>query len=187
MNLIEEKQLLLEIKMDPSRFSVLFDTYYTQIFSYLFHRVADFEIARDITSETFLRAFLNISAFKWKGVSFSYWLFRIANNEMNQYFRKSKYSFTSLDLLVESSGWDAADPKTTVEEKMAMEKELQKHADYLIIQKKLRMLPLAYQEVIALRYFEQKSIKEVAMILNKREGTIKSLLSRGIEKLREMI
>ena len=44
--------------------------------------------------------------------------------------------------------------------------------------------PVKYQEVIALRYFEGKDNKEIAEILNINEGTLKSLLSRGIEKLR---
>jgi len=39
---------------------------------------------------------------------------------------------------------------------------------------------------LALRYFEQKSIKEIAAIIDKKEGTIKSLLSRGVSKLREI-
>jgi len=48
----------------------------------------------------------------------------------------------------------------------------------------LKTLPVAYQEVIALRYFEGKELKEICLILNMKEGTLKSLLSRGVEKLR---
>ena len=44
-----------------------------------------------------------------------------------------------------------------------------------------------YQEVIAFRYFEAKDIREISEILGKPEGTIKSLLSRGLEKLRKKI
>ena len=44
-----------------------------------------------------------------------------------------------------------------------------------------------YQDVISLRYYEQKSIREIAIILGKKEGTIKSLLSRGLDKVREQI
>jgi len=51
--------------------------------------------------------------------------------------------------------------------------------------KELKTLPVKYQEVIALRYFEGKENKEIAEILNINEGTLKSLLSRGVEKLRQ--
>jgi RNA polymerase sigma-70 factor (ECF subfamily) len=49
----------------------------------------------------------------------------------------------------------------------------------------LKTLPVKYQEVISLRYFEGKENKEIVEILNINEGTLKSLLSRGLEKLRK--
>jgi len=49
----------------------------------------------------------------------------------------------------------------------------------------LKTLPVKYQEVISLRYFEGKDYKEITEILNINEGTLKSLLSRGVEKLRK--
>ena len=51
----------------------------------------------------------------------------------------------------------------------------------------IKKLDIKYQEVISLRFFEQKSIKEIAVILNKKEGTVKSLLYRGIDKLKGKI
>jgi RNA polymerase sigma-70 factor, ECF subfamily len=48
----------------------------------------------------------------------------------------------------------------------------------------LKKLNVKYQEVISLRYFEKKAILEIAEILDKKEGTVKSLLSRGLEKLK---
>jgi len=184
---VEEKQLVADIRNDPSKFSVVFDTYYSVIFSYIFRRVADYDLARDIASETFLKAFLNIGTFRWRGISISFWLYRIATNEMHQFFRKKKYQPESLEFLVETYYQDIIDPASTKGEKMQLENEIQQHADFLIIQKKIKQLPVIYQEVLALRYFEQKSIKEVAAILDKREGTVKSLLSRGIEKLKKML
>ena len=61
--------------------------------------------------------------------------------------------------------------------------DLKEYHDFLLIHSKLKHLSLKYQEVISLKYFEEKSIKEICEILNKKEGTVKSLLSRGIEKL----
>lgn len=71
------------------------------------------------------------------------------------------------------------------EDRMELEIELHKHEQFLTIQKQLKTLSIKYQEVISLKYFEGKSNKEIAEILNLREGTLKSLLSRGLEKLRE--
>lgn len=187
MTLEEEQQLINRIKKDPDAFGILFDLYYTVIFGYIFRRLVNYELARDIASETFLKAFLNIRSFQWKGIPVLFWLYRISNNEMQQYYRKKKYTPESLNSFVEAHGWDMPDPQTTREEKMQLEKDLQQHEDFLLVQQKIKQLPLLYQEVLALRYFEQKTIKEIAMIQDKKEGTVKSLLSRGIEKLKKLL
>jgi RNA polymerase sigma-70 factor (ECF subfamily) len=79
------------------------------------------------------------------------------------------------------------DRVTEQQDKERIENEFKQHEDFLTIQLQLKQLSVNYQEVIALRYFEQKSIKEIAIILNKKEGTVKSLLSRGIEKLKNLM
>jgi RNA polymerase sigma-70 factor (ECF subfamily) len=187
MQLNEEKELLDRIKASPEEFAVLFDFFYKKIFGYIFRRVTDYDASRDIAAETFLKAFLKINSFRWKGVSISSWLFRIATNEINQYFRKQNYSPRSLNELVENYHLDFANRQTWEEEKQELEKELSDHKEFLQIQQHLKTMDLKYQEVISFRYFESKSIKEIAEITGKNEGTIKSLLSRGIEKLRQMM
>ena len=187
MQLTEEKALLDKIQTDPKEFSVLFDLYYKKIFGYIFRRVVDYDSSRDIAAETFLKAFLKINSFRWTGVSISSWLFRIATNEVNQYFRKQKYSPESLNQLIENHRLDFENPQTWEEEKQVMEKELKDHREFLQVQHHLKKFDLKYQEVIALRYFENKCIKDIAEITGKNEGTIKSLLSRGMEKLRRLM
>ncbi len=86
MDLDSEKQLIRDIKADPLKFSIVFDQYYAPIFGYILRRVMDYHVACDIVSETFLKAFMNIGSFQWKGISVSYWLYRIASNEMKQFF-----------------------------------------------------------------------------------------------------
>ena len=70
---------------------------------------------------------------------------------------------------------------------MEAQEKLEKHQDFLKIQKEIVKLSIKYQEVITLRFFEKKKIKEIAKILDKKEGTVKSLLHRGLEKLRQTI
>ena len=187
LNLTEEEQLIMQIKTEPSKFGVLFDAYYALIFRFIFNRTSNFEVSREIASETFMKAFLNFYSFKWKGISVSYWLYRIANNEIGQYFRKNKYTPSSIEFLIESKGWDIEDPKNTIENKAELESEVEKHQNYKRIQEKMKLLALPYQEVLGLRYFEKKNLKEIAIILEKPEGTIKSLHSRAIAQLKNML
>ena len=90
MTLDEEKQLLEKIKENPEFFGKIFDSYYKNIFNYIFHRVADYDISRDIAADTFLKAFLKINTFVWRDVSILTWLYRIATNEINYYYRKNQ-------------------------------------------------------------------------------------------------
>lgn len=183
----DEKKLLDEIQSHPEKFGLLYDEYYDIIFSYIFRRIGNYELARDIAADTFLKAYLKIHFFEWRGFSIMYWFFRIATNEMNLFFRKNKYQSNFVQFAINKNAADLLNFGTVVQEKEMLENELKQHKDFLAVQVQLKHLSIAYQEVIALRYFEQKSIKEIALILNKKEGTIKSLLSRGIEKLKNLL
>ncbi len=183
MTLDEEKQLLEKIKENPALFGRIFDAYYKPIFNYIFHRVADYDVSRDIAADTFLNAFLKIHAFTWKDVSILTWLYRIATNEINYFYRKNRVTKLSLDLLgPEASLLFEFDDYQT--EKQLMENELKLNEDYARIQRSLKKLNIKYQEVLSLRFFEKKALKEISEILDKKEGTIKSLVSRGLDKLK---
>jgi RNA polymerase sigma-70 factor (ECF subfamily) len=174
-----EQELLQEIKDDPKQFGVLFDYYYQGIFGYVFRRVTDYDLARDIAAETFLKAFLKIKSFQWKGISISSWLYRIATNEVNQFFRKKKYKPEKLGSIISGEIFLIHDSS-----REELEEELLHHQEFLQVQQQVKNLDTKYQEVIALRFFEGKDNKQIAEILDKPEGTVKSLLSRAIEKLK---
>lgn len=187
LSLEEERELITKAKKEPAAFGLLYDHYYPQIFNYVYRRIVDFELANDITSEVFLKAYTNFWKFRWQKISIKAWFYRIATNEINMYFRKKDYRPSSLDALRAATDFEAADTQHFLDEKLAAEQKLQEHRDFLHIQAVLKLLPVKYQEVIALRYFEQKSIKEICEILNKKEGTVKSLISRGIDKIRNLL
>ena len=182
MDLKEEKELVKKAQKDPEVFVKFYDQYYSRIFGYVLKRIANFEIAQDITSETFFKALKKLWQFRWRNISFSAWLYRIANNEIANYYRKNKHKPVSLEKIPEPIA--VCNPSTEIIE---AEEELKKHQDFLRIQEKISKFPIKYQEVIALRFFEKKKIKEIAEILGKKEGTIKSLLHRGLEKLKSLV
>jgi RNA polymerase sigma-70 factor (ECF subfamily) len=184
MTLPEERELLQRIQSDRKEFGALFDHYYKPIFGYLYRRMGDYDLARDMAAETFLKACLKIDDFVWRDVSISSWLYRIATNEANLYFRKRKYKPLMLDRILNTGVPVQADGE---EEREALEAEMKQQEEFVLIQQKLKQLDTRYQEVISLRYFENKDNREIGVILNKPEGTIKSLISRGLEKLRVIV
>jgi RNA polymerase sigma-70 factor (ECF subfamily) len=183
----QEAQLVQKCHRDPAAFGEVFDLWYKPIFGYILRRTADYDLSKDIAAETFLKAFLKIGGFKWRGISLSAWLYRIATNELNMYYRSSKYKPASLQELLENPQMEKLLHQPADEERDLLEKELKAHSDYNLIRARLLKLDIKYQEVIALRYFEQKTNGEISLILDKNEGTVKSLLSRGLEKLRNML
>ena len=181
---MSEEQLIKEVKNIPERFEIIYLQHYKTIFNYCYRRTRNFDASKDITSETFLKAFLKFHTYKWKGIPIINWLYRISTNEINLFYRSKKYNPI---LLYETYGDNPLSTayKHLIEEKYNAEFELEKHLQFIKVQKALKELSLKYQEVISLKYFEKLKIKEISIILNKKDGTIKSLLSRGILYLKE--
>ena len=184
---MNEEQLLKDIANDPANFSQVYEAFHDRIFGYVYRRTTNYEAARDITAETFLKACVNVHKFKWQNISLLYWLYKIATNELNRYFNNQKYSPYSLCKIQEEYGLDIIDRSHSETDGMKLKEELERHQEFMRVNESVRKLDLKYQDVISLRFFEHKSIKEIAMILDKKEGTIKSLLSRGIEKLKDKL
>jgi RNA polymerase sigma factor (sigma-70 family) len=182
----EEKELVRQAQKAPDAFARLYDNYYPRIFGYVLRRTANLEVAQDITSETFLKALGKLWQFRWRSVSFSPWLYKIASNEINQYYRRAEYRKSISMEELEEQGFELRSPHDPESELMEAQEKLEQHQDFLEIQERITRLPAKYQEVIALRFFEKKQINEIALILGKREGTIKSLLHRAIARLREV-
>lgn len=187
MNPSQEAQLIEQCRTDAAAFGQVFDAWYKPVFGYIMRRTGDYDLSKDIAAETFLKAFLKIGGFQWRGIRLSSWLYRIATNELNLYYRSSKYKPQSLQQLMENPQMEKLLHENAGDEREVMEQELKAYDDYNRIRQNLLKLDVKYQEVISLRYFEQKTNIEIGEILGKNEGTIKSLLSRGLEKLRNML
>lgn len=187
MELDQEQKLVERAKTDGSAFGMLYDEYYLKILNYVLRRTASIEVAEDITADVFIKALNGIRRFTWKGVPFSAWLYRIASNEIASYFRGKHTKDISLDTMMEEYGFVPLSDEDIERTCMENQEEIERHKQFLQVQQALIQLPPKYQEALSLRYFEKKSIAEIAIIMDKRPGTIKSLLSRGIEKLRKVV
>jgi RNA polymerase sigma-70 factor (ECF subfamily) len=185
IDLERDRELVERAKIDASTFGDIYDAYYARIFRYALKRTGDADVASDITAETFMKALKGLPSFKWKGVPLSAWLYRIAGNEIGMYFRKKAYAPASLSLLIEA-GFDPEDPAMT-EELARVQDGIHFEEEAHMIREELKLLPVKYHEVLALKYFEDKSPREIALILGKPEGTIRSLASRALGLLRKAL
>ncbi len=180
-DLENDKELVVRAQKDPLAFGAIFDLYYKQILTYALRRTSDARLAEDITADTFTKALQSLWRYSWRGVPLSAWLYKIAGNEIRMQARKR--ATVSLDILVEA-GFDIAD-ESLAAEREALEQTALEDAQFTQVSAALRSLPQKYQEVLALRYMEDKSGREIALIVGKKESTVRSLLHRGMQLLKD--
>ena len=173
---IREEYLLVQAAQNnPRRFSVLYEKYYEQIFCFVYKRIDDTELTGDVTSQVFLKAMTNLKKYRFQGVPFSAWLYRIAINEVNQHFRSNKHVRT---ISMES---------TQVAEMM---EEVEEPYDEIHIQRMLQVMQqLSEEEVqmIELRFFERLPFKEIAQIFNISENNAKVKMYRLLGKMKKLM
>lgn len=186
MELDDERRIIIESQTNPEAFGAIFDTYYSKMLAYTVRRTGSVVIAEEIVSEVFIKALKNLSKFQWQGISIEAWLFRITINEIRMHFRGSA-PIASLDELYLLEGFEPQADYDVLQEALDAQDQLERHEQFIRARKLIHSLPTKYQDVILLRFIEHKKISEIAHILNKKEGTVKSLLSRGLARLREAI
>ncbi|ELR73648.1 RNA polymerase, sigma-E factor [Fulvivirga imtechensis AK7] len=169
----DEQRIIEASKKEPQVFGRLYDRYYEGIFHFVYRRTDDEELTADLCSQTFLKALQNLKKYEFRGLPFSAWLFRIASNEVNKFYNKKKKNRVF-----------SIEEERVLELFETDEKEFSQEQVQLLI-KTLKELPTETIEVLELRFFEDRSFKEIAFILNIGESGAKMRLYRAVEKLKE--
>lgn len=172
-----DEQLIATAKRDRRAFSVLYEKYYEQIFLFIFKRVETEALAADLCSQVFLQAMNRLPQFEYRGHPFSSWLYRIAINEVNGYFRKNKRAVrvVSMDRVNAERISDESGMDVELEEMLsAMESVLGELDEPSLC-------------LIEMRFFDQKSFKEMGAILGITEGNAKVKTYRVLEKLKKRL
>ena len=172
----DEKSLVSRAQAgDEEAFAWLYEQYFTKIYRYVVIRMGNEMEAEDITQQVFLKALQSIKSFKWKGAPFSAWLYRIAHNQVVDYFRKTKRrTMVPVD---EVTLFDESDPQAEVEKKLDLKQ----------LSGALQHLTEAQRTVISLRFTSELPTVEVARIMGKKEGAVKALQHSAIVSLRKVL
>ena len=172
----DEENLVRRAKeKDQKAFTELYEAYFDKIYRYIAIKIGDKMEAEDMTQQVFLKALESISSFKWKGVPFSAWLYRIAHNQVVDYYRKQKKrpdTLTDEALVVsDSNPQQMAERSLDIEQVMSATKQLTE----------------SQREVISLRFTGGLSTAEVSKIMGKSQGAIKALQHSAIVALRKAL
>ncbi|MEQ8925032.1 MAG: sigma-70 family RNA polymerase sigma factor [Fulvivirga sp.] len=172
----QELEIIQKSQKNPEHFARLYIKYYDQIFLFVNKRVDNLDITAEITSRVFLKCIKNIGRFKFIGVPFSSWLYKITINEVNLFFRKEAHFTRSVS--IESSHLNEL-----VNEIDYSEPRIDPHVLVPVLLEQLNEDDIQF---IELRFFENLSFKEIGYLLGTSEVNAKVKTYRILKKLRKL-
>ncbi|QUH25220.1 sigma-70 family RNA polymerase sigma factor [Serpentinicella alkaliphila] len=153
----------------------IFETYYKRIYNYMYYRIACQTTAEDLTSQVFEKLLLNLSKYEEKKGSFEVWLFTIARNVLNDYFRALKrysiFSFEGVKQMVSKS--------KTPEDVVLFTETKDK------LSEAINTLDGRERHIIALKFGGCLKNNEIAKILNITESNVGVIIYRSLKKLKQ--
>jgi RNA polymerase sigma-70 factor (ECF subfamily) len=161
---------------DRSALEELYLIHFDRIYSYLHMSVGNRHDAEDLTTQTFLKMLESIGRFRWQSAPFSAWLFRIAHNLAMDHFRARRRWQPEEDV-PEPMGSEEPSAETEAMRTIGRESMLAMIED----------LSPEQQQVLTLKFVFNFSNGEVATILEKTEGAIKSLQHRALVSLQKQL
>lgn len=166
---------------DINFFAVIIDRYESKLSQFLRRKaILSKEDTEDLLQNIFTKVYVNLPAFRSE-LTFSAWIYRIAYNEVIDWYRKTKVRVTvHLDNedegLLESLASD-----------LSVEGEVSAMHDKEMLKKAIESLPEKYREPIELRFFEEKDYQEISDILKIPIGTVSTMIARGKKQLVELL
>jgi len=170
-----EADLISAAQKDLRKFELIYNAYFERVFRFIYQRLDSKEVASDISSQVFLKAMENIKKYNNYGIPFSAWLFRIAINEMNNYFTKQTKERTinidtiQIEGILFESGIEFENEKIE------------------LLVNSLKQLTEGDLLLIELRFFENNSFKEIGEILDITENNAKVKTYRILDRIKQMI
>ena len=168
--MVAEKLLIKDLKKGKEEaYRQLIEEYGNKLLRTCYLILKDREEAEDVVQETFIKVFNKIDTFKEKSGLYT-WIYAIALNLSRDRMRTKK------DFIELKDDWIGNDD---------VESQVEINIDRNLLRKEIFEMNPLYREVLVLFYYEELSIKEISNLLNEKEGTIKSKLSRGRNILKE--
>lgn len=184
LNSVDDSELITRtLNGDTEAFNPIVRRYRKKIYDLIYRRVHNHETAEDLCQEVFLKAWQALPNFKGKSAFYS-WLYQIAINCSIDFFRRqnNEIVFASEELSYHIDNMLQIDQTQPPPDEI-LEKEEIGHLLY----KKLRQLPSCQRRAFQLHYLDELPIKEIALRLNRSEGTIKTSLYHARQKLQHLL
>ena len=172
----DERQLIRQAQAgEPAAFAALYDRHRQAIFTYFYYRISDEVEAEELTAELFVRMVAKIARYRDEGRPLRAWLYTIAHNLLvDHYHHNGHMHHVPLGERLQSA---CPDPATLVDRELTAGR----------LRLALLGLTADQREVIVGKFIEDRSNAEVAALLEKTEGAVKSLQHRALAALRRAL
>ena len=171
-----EKRWMLLARTDPAAFDRFYEKYVDPIYGYCLRRTLDHDTAEDLTGETFLLAQRSLWRFRWQGVTFGAYLYRIAQNQVRKRARKLKWEAELGDDEV-----TLVDPRLNPLAQVVLSDEQQ------AVRRAVAALDGITQEIVLLHYWEGLTSAQIAAVMDMKTTTVKTRLHRGRARLKQVL
>lgn len=170
----DQELLSRALQGDADAFGDIYERYLDEIHRYVYFRVADRFEAEDLTETIFLKAWEALPRFRSEDVNLRAWLYRIAHNAVVDHYRTHK---PASELPLEQ----ARDTSPLPEHHLQTLEQHERLADLI------RSMDANLQQVIVCRFANGMSHAETAEVMGIKEGHVRVLQLRALQKLRELL
>jgi len=175
---VDEEHLLKAAQDgDLEAFGQLYEIYAPRVFRYLFARLDDRLDAEDLTEDVLLRVWEALPGYRWRGLPFGSFVFRVARNALIDHYRRSSRKDQPLNLDEGQVAAPGADPAQRMVENL-------EHAE---VRRVLLSLQEDYRNVLSLRFLAELTPPEIARAMDRTEGAVRVLQHRALKALRKLI
>lgn len=173
----------LRTRRDPEAFTALYDRYVSAIYRFVYLKLSSKELAEDVTSETFLRAWRTVQEQK-EIRNFRALLYQIARRLVIDVYRKNR---SEKETSFSTVTFDGSHPSSSIEAEIPDPKQgrifMEDQADMALLLKKIEGLKEDYRDVLALRLMDGLPFAEIAKILDKTVGSVRVIYHRAMKAL----
>jgi RNA polymerase sigma-70 factor, ECF subfamily len=175
---------------DKIWFEKIYYHYLLKIYNFFYFKTMDEQISEDLTSEVFLKVYKNLQDKEFNSKSFNVWIYKIANNQLIDYFRKTKTDrertfladWQEQDNIRDSS---LLENDFFIKNSMLMKKELG-FENHKLVEAMCKLTTLQ-KNIVILIFVMDFDYKTIANILGKSQSTIRGILFRAINILKSEI
>ena len=167
-----DHQLMLTVRNgNIEKLGLLFEEYHKKLYNYFQRQTANYHESEDLVQEVFFRILKYRHTYRNDG-NFSVWMFEIARNARNDYYKRRSNKVKQID-----------DPDQLISSVLSPDKVLEQKSDFELLQKALDALSQEKKELILMSRYHDLSYKEISTILRCTVGTVKVRMYRAMKEL----